>query len=135
TAETAGTVAGSNGNFTVAGSHTYDQGGVYGALVTIRDAGGAVIEVLSTAEISDDPVTITAVSVVAAAEGEVSTLTAAFADPSPYDSADAYLAGIDWGDGNTSLAMVEASGNAFSVSAEHTYIHAGAYTATLTIEP
>ena len=58
------------------------------------------------------------------------TLTAAFTDAGIPDT---HTALIDWGDGTTSLGLIDGSGGAGSVGASHHYAHGGLYRITLTL--
>lgn len=64
-------------------------------------------------------------------EGTVLTLQpVSFTDS---DVADTHTAYVDWGDGTTSTAVVTESGGSGTISASHTYVNDGSYTATMTV--
>jgi|GEM_PF-6337443 len=132
-----GTVSAANGGFAVAGSHTYAQAGNYQAVLTLatsdsQSPGGTLATVTSTVQVSDPNLAAGAVSVTPNVEGADSTLVAAFTD-GQQNTPSAYQTTIDWGDGNSGAGTVAYANGGFSVNADHTYLAAGTYTATVTI--
>jgi photosystem II stability/assembly factor-like uncharacterized protein len=128
----------SNGNtFSVAGSHTYVEGGSYTLAVTINKAGGASGSASGPIAVTDAPLQVgAAVTVPALAEGQTfSGVLANFSDtdPNPTNTAD-YTATIDFGDGTTAAGQVVAApGGGFQVTGSHQY-PAGDYTTKVTIK-
>lgn len=57
-----GTVTGSNGNFTVSGTHTYASAGPFSVVVNVTDVGGSTAMITSSATISKDGSTTTLMS-------------------------------------------------------------------------
>ncbi|MCB9734436.1 MAG: hypothetical protein H6745_17750 [Deltaproteobacteria bacterium] len=105
----------------------YDQPGSYVATYTVRDDDGGTGTADVAVTVDDVAPTVTAGPNAAANEGSTATVTATFADP----GTDTHTATIDWGDGATTAATVNAG--AHSVSGTHVYADDGAYTATVTV--
>jgi hypothetical protein len=128
---TSGTVSGSNGSFTVNGSHTYTTGGQYTTVVSADDdrsnnfffttgtSGGR-----ATASINLPGQMIFG----SATENvEVDSVVATFTDS---DSSDLtfnppFTASIDWGDNVTTTGSVTTNGSTLSVIGSHTYTDEG----------
>lgn len=129
-----GTVAGSGGSYTVAGSHTYADEGSYTVTVTVTDLDSPTntASATSSATVSDAPL-----SAAGGAGGNslpsFSGTTATFTDGNPGATVADFTASIDWGDGNTSSGTVSASGGGFAVDGTHGYAATGPYTVTTTI--
>jgi hypothetical protein len=132
-----GTVTGSNGSFTVAGSHTYLDEGTFTTTVTLRESapGTAVGIAHSTATIAEaDALSVTSTNPVAATEGlTFSGVLATFADSYTIQTASGLSATITWGDGTSSTGTVAGSGGAFTVSGTHKYADEGTFTVTVTL--
>jgi len=125
----AGTVTGSNGNFTVTAGHAYAEesgpehanSNPYQATVTISGAGAVPVSATSTITVAEVPVTATGVQI-SASEGAAFTGTVAtFVDPAGPEALSDYSATIAWGDGATSTGSISVSGNTFTVAGTHTY--------------
>jgi hypothetical protein len=131
---TTGTVVGSNGAFTVDGSHTYATGGKFTVHVQGADdsPGTATFATTSTATVGfPGQVVLTA-----ATEGKKlpnATAVATFTDNTPGDTASSFTATIAWGDGVTTAGTVEGSGGMFTVDGGHRYADEGSDTATVTL--
>jgi len=127
-AQSAGTVTGSAGRYTVSGNHNFaDESNV--VTVTIRDAGGAADVVQSPANIADDDVLAVAGVTIAATEGQTFTgKVATFTDTNSANAASDLVATIDWGDGTTpSSGTINTAGDGtFTVVAGHTYVEEAA---------
>ena len=132
---TDGTVSGSNGSFTVSGSHAYTAGGQDTVTVSLLDdtPGTASGTATSTA-------TVTALSgqmaLAAATEGTTlpnSTAVATFSDSNGTDTAGSFTATIDWGDGVTTAGTVVGSAGSFTVEGGHTYADEGSDPAAVTL--
>lgn len=128
----AGAVTGSNGSFSVGGSHTYAEDGSYSVTVTIADTPSNTAMATTAASVSDAPL-----SAAGGAGGSTlqsySGTVATFTDGNPSAPVSDFAASIDWGDGNTSTGTVSASGGGFSVAGSHTYAGTGYFTVTTTI--
>ncbi len=121
TTTSTGTVQGSNGSFSVVGSHTYTTSGEHTISVEVAD---------DSPDAATGTITSTAVSgfggqvtLNAATEGTAlsSAQVATFADTTGSHAATDYTATIDWGDGSTSSGTVSGSGQSFTVTGNHTY--------------
>jgi FG-GAP-like repeat len=119
---TSGTVQGSNGSFSIVGSHTYTAAGEFTVSVSFADdAPDAASGFVSSTAVSGFGGQVTLTS---ATEGTALTGTevATFADTSGSHAASAYTANIDWGDGTTTSGTISGSGQSFTVTGTHTYI-------------
>jgi hypothetical protein len=131
---TAGTVVGSNGAFTVDGSHTYATAGQFTVNVQGADdsPGTATFAATSTAKVSFPGQMV----LTAATEGDKlanNTKVATFTDNTPGDTASSFTATINWGDGATTAGTVSGSGGMFTVDGGHRYADEGSDTATVTL--
>ena len=137
------------GVFTVTGTHTYAEetgpAGVttpYVITTTVRSTAAVTATLTASATIADAPLQASPIPV-NTVEGLPRTLTVAtFTDTDPNGTAGDYTATINWGDGTittspaitfTSTGAATALGASFSVSADHTYLREGNYTAVVTI--
>jgi autotransporter-associated beta strand protein len=128
----AGTVTGA-GPFSVSGSHTYSEEGIYTVVVTVQDA-GLVYTVFQTIMVADAPLSANGVNV-AATEGTFFTnaQVATFTDADPQAMASDYTATIDWGDSHISTGTIVPNGPGFAVQGDHTYSAEGMYSIHVTI--
>jgi len=122
-----GTVTGSNGSFTITGSHTYAANGQYNVNV------GVLEDVPNPTQIS----TIGSKAIIGLAPGQFSLSTAAegvllsgqqvatFNDGNTSDTAAAFTANIDWGDGTTTPGTIAGASGSFTVTGTHTYADEG----------
>jgi VCBS repeat protein len=118
---TTGTVQGSNGSFSIVGSHTYTASGEFAVSVAFADdAPDAATGSVQSTAVSGFGGTVTLTS---ATEGTQLTgvEVATFADTSASHAATDYTATIDWGDGSSSAGTISGSGQSFSVTGTHTY--------------
>jgi hypothetical protein len=131
-----GTVAGSNGSFTVTGSHDYSEGGSLPVGVTITDASNTQVVAASTANVSDPALSPTGGFTINANAG-VSTgnvTVATFTGAGPGETASDYMAFIDWGDNSgVEQGSISQNGSTFTVTGDNTYADAGTYPITVTI--
>lgn len=134
---TAGTIAGSGGNFTVSGANTYAEEGPYNVTVTITDVDTATNTAVanSKATVLDAALTATpacpATSVINSFTGTTATFTDA---ASPFGTLSDFSATINWGDGTTTAGTVTgADGGPYTVSGSHTYATTGNFLITTTI--
>ncbi len=113
----AGTVTGSNGEWSVSGPHTYASDGTYSVQVTLTDADGTQATVASSLQVGD---------LYAGLAGGVKVAT--FTSSNPQAQAGDFTATINWGDGTTpTTGTVVGSGGAFSEQGSHTYASDGTY--------
>ena len=135
TAPTAGTISGPiGGPFTVTGTHTYTEEGVYTATITITDVDTPTntATATSTANVADAPLTATCTNQVS---GQTyNGVIASFTDANPFAPVTDFTATIDWGDGTApSAGTVSVSGSGFDVNGTHVYTSTGFFTVTTTI--
>jgi hypothetical protein len=120
--------------FTVTGTHTYSDDGVFSPSIAVQDVGGQTTVVNSTADVAESDLTLTSVGSVSFTEGQSSTVTVAhFTDNDNPDSTGAYTATIDWGDGVTDTGTVSGTSGNFTVSGTHTYADEGTFHPTVTV--
>src|SRR6185312_7819540 len=133
------TINGSNGTFTVSGSHTYSTfGGPDSVTVTLQEnaPGTASASAASTAFILDpnlhgSPATLSTTEGVAI---PTTTTVATFTDAAPGAAAGDFTATIDWGDGTSSAAgSVSGGSGTFTVAGGHTYAHSGSFSVTVSV--
>src|SRR5262249_18280694 len=98
TAFTSTDVSGSNGAFTVNGSHGDADEGTYTATVTVNDKGGSTTTETGTTTITDAPLTPGAVTLNGAVEGATATLSATFKDGNTSAPTSDFSGLIFWGD-------------------------------------
>lgn len=133
-----GQVTGSNGYFSVAGTHTYKEAGTYPVRVAVTDAhqagtsggdnGGATATLTATAVVADVPLTAgQPVTVTGTAGSALGGVVATFTDANAGAPASDFTARIDWGDGTTSAGSVVASGGGFQVVGGHVYASPSQY--------
>ena len=135
---TTGTLTGSNGSFTVTGSHTYAAAGGYTVTTFMNDIvpDTAVGVATTQAEIGFGG-TETLNAATATVAIPANTTLANFADVASDPSAD-YTATIDWGDGSavvTGNGTVSGSNGQYTVTSNspHTYADFGDFTITVTV--
>jgi uncharacterized protein (TIGR03118 family) len=130
-----------SGVFHVAGTHTYTANGVYTVTVTVKDVGGSMAVIPTTAVIGDPPLSASAVNVPNSGTlpiNENQSFTAdvaTFTDADPRAKAGDFAVTIDWGDGTdpaTGTVRQQADGT-FTVSGTHVYLAYGNYKVTVTI--
>jgi hypothetical protein len=125
-----GTVTGSGGNFTVLGSHTYGDAGVFAVGVIVADLEGSTASTTSSANIAGPVIaqTVPVNATEAAPTGTVPVATFTAAGGGPFTAA------INWGDGHTSAGTVNAlGGSAYNVTGSNTYWAAGSFPLSVTI--
>ncbi|HUY89049.1 MAG TPA: TIGR03118 family protein [Pirellulales bacterium] len=131
----AGQVSGSNGNFTVAGSHAYADDGAYAIAVRLSEAapGTAAGAVASTARVAEADFSATS-QTLSETEGAAATLTQVFSDPDSVDLPSDLTALVSWGDGaNASSASIRGSGGQFTITAQHRYADEGEFSGQIAI--
>jgi RHS repeat-associated protein len=117
---------------TVNGTHVYESAGTYTATVTLSDDDGGVDSTTLTIFVNPGnfPPTILSASDVSGAAGEIVTFVGEFTDDEPLGS---HTAVVDWGDGETSTAVITVSGDLATATAQHIYDDDGEYTITFTV--
>jgi len=128
-----GTISGSNGSFTVNGSHTYTTGGNDHLTVTVAEddfSSSASGSATATINLGSQMV------LTSATEGTAlpnNTAVATFSDSTPGDTASSFTASIDWGDGVTTAGSVVGGSGSFTVEGGHTYTDEGGPAAIVTL--
>ena len=141
---TSATITGSAGNFSVAGTHTYQEAGTFPVQVVVTDAkstagtdeGGAAVTIAANATIGDAALTAQGGSDISGIQGTATGMVAvaSFTDADPNGKAGDYTATIDWGDDTTSAGTVQAaSGGGFTVVGNHQYNTGGSFTINTSI--
>jgi cyanophycinase-like exopeptidase len=131
-----GTVTGSGGTFSVAGSHTYASAASYTPTVTVTGPGGVTLTGSGPVSVMRPLLTGAANEVVASATGVVSGAElAVFAEPDMTDLPSEFAATLDWGDktGPDNTATVQRSGDVFHVLGSHSYAAGGLYAVGVTL--
>jgi hypothetical protein len=122
---TAGTVSGSNGSFSILGSHTYTASGDNTITVFMNDDfPDAAFAFATSTAVSGFAGQI---NLTTATEGTalINATVASFADTTANLPASDYTASIDWGDGTTTPGTVAGSNGSFSVQGTHNYADEG----------
>ncbi|HET9060632.1 MAG TPA: PKD domain-containing protein [Acidimicrobiales bacterium] len=122
-----------DGTFSVTGTHTYAEEGIYTPSVQVVDDGGASAEVITNGLVSDAQLTATGVTLNSV--NPVDGVLATFTDANPTAPLSDFTATIDWGDGtpDTVGQVSGPTGGTFSVSGSHTYATLGPKTITVHI--
>src|SRR5712691_1810022 len=133
---TAGTVSGSNGSFSVNGSHTYAASGDNVVTIFVNDDAADAAFNSGTSQALIGVGLGGHVVLNSATEGQAlgsGTTVATFADSNNSDIASGFTATIDWGDGTTTPGTVAGSNCSFTVDGAHTYADESDALATVTI--
>jgi uncharacterized protein (TIGR03118 family) len=132
-ATTAGTVTGSLGLFTIAGTHTYLDEGPFTIRSTVQDVGGtASAAAQSAANVADtNALTMSPVTFAAVSGTLFSGTVVTVSDTNLTAPSNIFHASIDWGDGATTAGAVSGGGGAFTVSGSHSYAEEGRYAAVV----
>ena len=131
-----GTVSGSNGSFTVTGSHTYIDNGRDLITVSVRDDGEGIANAAtnSTALIGLAPGSGSAIDATEGTAVPGGTQVATFSDSNLTDTSLSFMASIDWGDGTTTAGTVSGALGSFTVTGgPHTYADESDYAVTTTL--
>ena len=122
------TVTGSNGSFTVQGSHTYATDSLdqvdctYGIYATISGPQGEILtQTKPVRVVRPSLAAFTNEVVIKAGVALTDVQVAAFTEPDLSDPSSEFTATIDWGDGLSSDGTVVGSGGNFRVLGSHTY--------------
>jgi hypothetical protein len=136
----AGTVTGGIGQliggclYAVGASHTYAEEGTVDysvAIVGPSVSGGTGPTPLV---VHDAPLTASASGLTATQGTQAAATVATFTDANPAAQATDFQAVVAWGDGTSSAGAVAADQRGgFAVTASHTYVHSGSYSASVTI--
>jgi hypothetical protein len=132
---TSGTVAGSNGRFTVTGGHTYADEGSFPLAVTVTDtATGTILPLSGTVTAAEaDVLSAKGLTFTANAGEAFSGKVATFTDNNKSNVASDFGATIDWGDGTTTAGVITDAAGTISVSGTHTYASSGPNAVSVTL--
>jgi hypothetical protein len=132
---TATITKGTDGKFSVSGSHTYADESSYQPSITITDPDTRfnTATVTATARVADAPLTASGTST--PSTNPVNAQIATFTDANPAATSTDFSATIDWGDGTTPTAGTISGepGGLFTVTGSHPYSTLGPKTITVTI--
>lgn len=124
-----GTIAGTNGAFTVKGSHTYLEEGALTLKVTLAEnsASGNTASATAAATVGEgDVLTSQQPASLSVTEGaSYSGTFAVFTDSNTLSTSSGFTAVINWGDGTTEAGSVTGGEGTFTVSGSHTYANDG----------
>jgi adhesin/invasin len=131
----AGVVTGSNGTFTLSGTHAYADEGSFPLSTTItRTADNATITLSGTVTATEaDVLTAQPVTINANANQAFSGKVATFTDADPSALAGDFTATIDWGNGVTTAGTVTGGNGTFTVLGSHTFVAAGQFPVAVTV--
>ena len=124
-----------SGGFYVHGTHTYAEEGAASVATTITGSGGGTTVSTYTSTVADAALTATSSNITAIeGTGFTGRLVANFADADPNGVIGDYTAGINWGDGHSTVGTVTADGHGgWNVSGDYLYVVAGNYVVTMTV--
>jgi uncharacterized protein (TIGR03118 family) len=133
----AGTVTSTGaGGLLVTGTHTYaeENAAALPVTVSLTDATDVTTATAnSTALVADAPLVGTAAIFGPTIGAPFTGTVATFSDADPAGTASDYTATINWGDGSPTSAGVISGTGPFAVTGSHTYLSAGTFTVTVTI--
>jgi hypothetical protein len=137
---TSGLVVGpiSPGVFYVDASHTYTTSNIFSTLISVNDQSGNSANATGlatvTASVSPPELTIAANTIKGSAGTALTGVpVATFLDPDPSDIASNFQALITWGNGNTSIGLIQGGNGAFTVYGTNTYGAQGTFTTNITV--
>jgi len=132
---TAGTVSGSAGSFTLAGTHTYADEGSFPVTTVVNDLANSLSATANgTAAVAETDVLAGTGLAISATRGlPFSGAVATFSDTNTANVAGDFVATIGWGDGATTPGTVAGASGSFTVSGSHTYAATGTYVLSVTL--
>jgi uncharacterized repeat protein (TIGR01451 family) len=139
TTPTTGTIGGSDGNYTVSGSHIYADEGPFTVSVSAGEGSppSSSIVARNTATVGEGDTAVASPAPIAASEGQAFSGTVLqFTDAGyPNQVAGDFTAQINWGDGATSQGTVTGptTGGQFAVAGGHTYADEGSFPVTVNL--
>jgi hypothetical protein len=131
----AGVVSGSNGAFTLSGTHAYSDEGSFPLSATItRTADNSTITLSGAVTATEaDVLTAQPTAISANANQAFSGKVATFTDADASALAGDFSATIDWGDGATSAGTVIGGNGTFSVVGSHTFAAGGEFPVAVSV--
>jgi hypothetical protein len=133
-----GTITGpSDGAFSVTGSHTYAEEGLYDVHTTVSGGPQSNGSNVATTQalVVDAPLAASGKTLTGTAgKSTGGVVVATFTDADPDGEVGDYIASIQWGDGTVGAGLIRANGSGgFDVVGNHTYGSAGAKNITVSI--
>ena len=125
---TAGTVSGSNGSFSVVGGHNYaDEASAPVSVLITRTSDGVNTTANGTVTVAEhDALTPQGTTINAVTNQALNNVVVAtFSDSDTASPAGDFAASINWGDGATTGGSVSGSSGSFTVTGSHTYTAPG----------
>ena len=135
-----------NGSGLISANHIFADNGDYNVMITLQDANGVTTQAFTSIQIANaDPIVVADPNVLqTVVRGQQNTFelvdfTDAGVNSLNIDAVESFTASIDWGDGTTSTGVVTSTtalpGNPStgSVTGDHTFTVAGAFTVTVTV--
>ncbi len=134
TAATVGTITFGGGHYSIAGSHTYADEGVFTITSTVQDTLGTTSQSTAQGKVRDAALASAGV-VIAVNEGaNFNSTVVTFTDANTAAPIADFTAVIDWGDGSSSNGtVVSDGGGAFHVNAAHVWHHKSTPAVTVVI--
>lgn len=132
--QSSGQLAGTGGEFTVSGSHTYAEDGNYTVQSVVSDPDGASITITGAATVAEAPLAAEGIAVSGQELTPLTAPVAMFTHGDGSEPASGFSATVDWGDGTTGKGTVTESGGTYTVSGSHTYAEDGTYQVSAVID-
>jgi len=132
---TTGTVTGSNGSFSVQGTHAYSDEGNFTTTTSVtRTVDNSKLTITGSVAAADADSLILGPTSFTANPGQAfNGQVASFSDTFTGNTASDFAAFINWGDGTFSAGTITGSGALFTVSGSHTYTSGGSFNVTTTV--
>jgi uncharacterized protein (TIGR03118 family) len=133
---TTGVVTGSNGNFTVSGTHTYADEGHCTAAVILADnsPGTATATADSSVTVLDATLSFTGTHIASTEGTTFSGTVGTFSDADSLATPSDFTATITWGDNTTTSGTVTANGTGhFNIAGQHAYAEGGPFSIHITV--
>jgi hypothetical protein len=125
-------ISGSNGSFTVTGSHTFLEEGSYTAVTTVTGADGTAT-INTPFVVADAPIRASGFKLAVKKQKAFTAAVAAYLDTNLFGKPSDLTATINWGDSTSSAGKIAGVGPVGTVVGTHTYAAGGTYTLTVTI--
>jgi hypothetical protein len=129
-----GTIVKDGANFRVSGQHTYAEQGNYTIKISASDQGGPKATTTTKVTVHDAAVQVTRTFIRLTVGQPFSGMVARFHDTNPLGKPAEFTATVNWGDGTTTSATIQADLNQqYTVISTHTYAQPGQYAVDVTI--